>query len=317
MITTGTIKQKSKEDLLKLTTEFDIFSFYIEGFCLGCNFHSPLRSDDRNPSFSVFKSNNKLTWKDFGTGMSGDFIDFVKLKFGLNYHQALNKLYDDLGLIKSQAIPYYLYPGIQVKREIKVKKRNFNQFDLDYWEDFGINEQILKKYEVSSLQKYWLVEGTKEMLFIPSAFNPTYCYHFGSYKYRLYSPHNGDYKWITNAGSEILQGWNQLVPAGKKMVLSKSLKDIMLLNSLGFEAVAPQSEDTIIPESTINELMQRFEEIIVFFDNDKGGIEASKRYERYNFKCVFLPESCSKKDISDYRKEFGEDLTIKILKELI
>lgn len=317
-ISTKNLIEKSVSNLLTLITEFDIYRFYLgEEFCIGCNLHSPLRDNDRNPSFSVFNSNNSLRWKDFGTGKSGDFIEFVKLKFNLSFKQALDKVYNDLTSIKSQSVPYYLFPGIQPKREIKVKKRDFTRFDLEYWSSFGINQQILNKYEVSALQKYWLIEGNKEMVFNSIKNISVYCYHFGSYKYRLYSPFNKDFKWITNAGSEILQGWNQLSIKGEKLILSKSLKDVMTLNSLGFEAVAPQSEHTIIPEDVIIELIRRFEEIIVFFDNDNSGIEASKRYkERYNLKTVFLPDKTAK-DISDYYKAFGEICTKSILKEIL
>lgn len=316
MISTKQIKEKSVENLLSLITEYDIYKFYIgPEFCLGCNISSPLRVGDGNPSFSTFKGPKGLKWKDFGTGKSGDFIEFMKEKFGLSYLEVLNKLYVDLDQIKSQAVPYYFFPGIQVKREIKIKKRDFTKFDLDYWQSYGSNQQILKKYEVSGLKKYWLIEGSKEMAFTCIKDNPVYSYHYGSNFYRLYAPFDSNYKWRTNSGSEILQGWNQLPLEGEKVILSKSLKDIMCLFGQGYTACGPQSEHTIIPETTIANLMSRFKEVIVFFDNDRGGIEASKRYERYNFKSVFLPSGS--KDISDYYKEFGENKTKLILKEIL
>jgi len=318
MISTKKVTEKSVENLLSLTTEVDIFRFYLgEEFCIGCNIHSPLRNDDSNPSFQIFHASKGIRWKDFGTGKTGDFIEFVKEKFSLSFNKALDKIYSDLGLIKEQSVPYYVFPGIQPKREIKIKKRSFNQFDLDFWKQFGINEKILKKYEVSALQKYWLIEGNKEKIFTANKFNPVYSYHFGDYLYRLYSPFSDSFKWLTNAGSEILQGWNQLPMEGQKVILTSSLKDVMLLNSLGYTSIAPQSENTIIPERTIAELMNRFEEIIVFFNNDSAGIEGAKRYERYDFKSVILPKNCLCKDPSDYFKAYGLELTTKILKELL
>jgi hypothetical protein len=41
-----------------------------------CCIRSPLRDDDRNPSFSIYA--NGTRWKDHGTGEGGDAFDFYK-----------------------------------------------------------------------------------------------------------------------------------------------------------------------------------------------------------------------------------------------
>jgi hypothetical protein len=41
-----------------------------------CCVRSPLRDDDRSPSFSVFA--NGARWKDFGTGEHGDSFDLFQ-----------------------------------------------------------------------------------------------------------------------------------------------------------------------------------------------------------------------------------------------
>jgi hypothetical protein len=41
-----------------------------------CCIRSPLRDDDRNPSFSIYA--NGTRWKDFGTGAGGDSFDFFQ-----------------------------------------------------------------------------------------------------------------------------------------------------------------------------------------------------------------------------------------------
>jgi len=315
MISTKTASDRSIEDLLTKTTELDIFRFYIDDFCVGCNISSPLRIDDHNPSFQIFKTSKGLRWKDFGTGSSGDFVEFVKLKFGLDFKTALHKIYSDLKLIKSQSVSYYVVPGVSMRREIQVFKRKFNSTDLKFWLEFGINEKTLTKYEVSALSKYSLIEGTKRKDFICKSSSSVYCYHYGSYNYRLYSPFSKEYKWICNAGSEILQGWNQLPDKGDLLVITSSQKDVMLLDGLGYASIAPQSEHTIVPESIISNLIERFNRIFVLFDNDSAGITASKRYQRYDFKCVFLPEG--PKDPSDYYKQFGKENTELILKKIL
>jgi hypothetical protein len=41
-----------------------------------CCVRSPLRDDDRNPSFSIYA--NGTRWKDLGTGEGGDVFDLYK-----------------------------------------------------------------------------------------------------------------------------------------------------------------------------------------------------------------------------------------------
>ncbi len=57
-----------------------------------CSVHSPLRDDDRNPSFSIFAAGTK--WKDHATGEHGDSFDLFKavrrLEGKTAYHQFLH-----------------------------------------------------------------------------------------------------------------------------------------------------------------------------------------------------------------------------------
>ncbi len=50
---------------------------------------SPFRPE-RSPSFSVFKSGTR--WKDWGSGESGDVIDFFRLIYGVENFEAVNEL---------------------------------------------------------------------------------------------------------------------------------------------------------------------------------------------------------------------------------
>jgi len=54
-------------------------------------FFSPLR-EENNPSFYVQRSDGYWTWKDWGTGESGDIINFVELYYGINFTEAVRRL---------------------------------------------------------------------------------------------------------------------------------------------------------------------------------------------------------------------------------
>ncbi len=81
------------------------------------------------------------------------------------------------------------------------------------------------------------------------------------------------------------------------------------------EAIAPDSENTVISEGIMKKYMHKYAKIIVLFDNDEPGIEASKAYQkRYSFDYLILP---FEKDISDTVKARGVQETRNIVFNLI
>ena len=85
------------------------------------------------------------------------------------------------------------------------------------------------------------------------------------------------------------------------------------------ESIAPDSENTLIPESMLNIIIPKYEKIFVLFDNDEAGIRSMKKYkEKYDFDYVILD---MEKDLSDSIKEHGlsktKDVLLPLLKKLI
>jgi DNA primase len=103
-----------------------------------------------------------------------------------------------------------------------------------------------------------------------------------------------------------IQGSQQLSLTVDYLVITSSLKDIMAFNKLGFkdiECIAPDSENTMIKEQSINKLKEKYKKICVLFDNDEAGINSMKKYkERYNLDFIILD---MEKDVSDAIKVHG------------
>jgi DNA primase len=82
----------------------------------------------------------------------------------------------------------------------------------------------------------------------------------------------------------------------------------MCFNRLGInniEAIAPDSENTMIGERAMSEFVRHYQKIIVLFDNDEPGIKAAERYKHmYGFNYIILP---MEKDLSDSVKLHGID----------
>ena len=85
------------------------------------------------------------------------------------------------------------------------------------------------------------------------------------------------------------------------------------------ESIAPDSENTLIPESMLKSIIPKYEKIFVLFDNDEAGIRSMKRYkEKYDFDYVILD---MEKDLSDSIKASGiratREVLLPLLKKLI
>jgi DNA primase len=97
------------------------------------------------------------------------------------------------------------------------------------------------------------------------------------------------------------------------------MKDLLVLVSLGYNAVAPQSEAATVNKNLISELKSRFKRIVVLYDLDTAGFKHSKQLcLEHELECATLPERNDRegKDISDYRKQYGEKETVEILEEI-
>lgn len=98
----------------------------------------------------------------------------------------------------------------------------------------------------------------------------------------------------------------------------------MVLHELGYAATAFNSEG--IPtkgenakfiKETIEHLKTRFENIILFLDNDAPGKEYTKNISKvYNLQSMLLPDE-QPKDISDYYQKYNRRKTRRTLNKLI
>jgi hypothetical protein len=145
---------------------------------------------------------------------------------------------------------------------------------------------------------------------------------FNSFKiYRPLSKSRED-KWRSNCTKYDIQGWEQLPDEGDLLIITKSLKDIMVLRRFNVFSIAPHSEVSLLPESVLNEAKNRFKRILVLYDNDDAGRKgALEMKEKYTLETIEIPshylDIYGVKDISDFVREFGEKKTQELINELI
>lgn len=299
------------EEILKKITEFDIFKYYCSTFkSTERKFCSELR-EDRTPSASIKAlDNGRLWYKDFGyPEHSFDCFAYIRAKYGCTFKEALHLIDNDFGLDLSSFKTDGIYsmgamgthskaqPDVKPAIKIKIRARKWGIKDKEFWSNFRISKKTLLKFDVCPIDHYWINYHVFDC-------SLSYAYQLNG-KYKIYSPYD-KIKWISNTRSGNVQGWAQLPAQGSLMVLTSSLKDVMCLFELGFNAVALQSEMQMPEEKFIETLKKRFKTIVVFYDNDFTNVEnpgqtmAEKICTKFGLGNICIPSELGVKDISDY-----------------
>ena len=121
-------------------------------------------------------------------------------------------------------------------------------------------------------------------------------------KFKIYRPLASKYtKWRTNLTNRHVQGLAELPQeGGGLLIITKSLKDVMCLYEMGFNAIAASSETTFIPDDILQSLKSKWDHIVILYDRDKTGMSKARDYgKQYGLDCVFVHKRFKSKDISD------------------
>jgi len=301
------------ENVFKKVSPYDIFYHYYGDFTIGRLTNSPFRVDE-TPSFGIYvsKQNGQLLYNDYRLG-GGSSISFVKYKYGCSYYQALKIINRDFNLnlimnekamgrveidhIKAKPIITNYKPEPKPHYSIKIKNRNWLDRDRQYWFDkYEIQLNTLYKYNVYPLTRFWI--GEQKFYTEPLC----YGYFFDKGIFKIYQPlkTNSTGKWYSNINTQtVWQGYNQLPQKGEILFITSSLKDIMVLDELGYNAIAPHTEKQHFTKEMYDELKNRFTRIIVYYDNDEAGVtHSTKITKEFSVEYINNPKDCPK-DPSD------------------
>lgn len=308
MYSTKTAITLSFNDIKNYITDYDIYSYYLGKFQIGKKLHSPLRNDDRIPSFAIFPSRTGgLLFKDHGSGQSGNALTFVKLMLNKDDTTTLKR--ELLNILKKvnptklskQTIQYSTLPSM----DIGIVRQPFTDIDLQYWAQFGITKNTLKFYNVFSI-KYFLCNNIVRSIYKNE--NPMYAYKVDN-KFKIYKPLASKYtKWRSNLSNYNVQGLDQLRQCKSKdlLIITKSMKDVMVLYEMGYNAISPSSETTFIPDDIYKKLKKEFNRIVLLFDRDETGVRRTRTLSKeYSIPGILVHKKFKAKDISDAVKTNG------------
>lgn len=290
--------------------------------------YKSLFREDPTPSAGLYYSKNgRLRYNDYMQNLS---IPSTIMKLNnWDYGQLTKELYKTFGVENSSIIirSKVVYNGeidqykkSQSSTKIQIRRRDFTDNDLKFWAQFGISRETLNLYSVFSISHFWingrLINGLE------------YCYSYDFYfedsifRRKIYQPYSSKYKWFSNGG-KVCQGEINMPESGDLLIVTKSLKDVMTLHELGYTAVAPPSESTFLPEEYFLKQKERFNRIVIWYDNDfdkesnSGQIKGVLFSKQYQIENVFIPSEYKVKDISDFVKKYGKEESIKLIKKII
>lgn len=317
----------TKNYLLQHFSEETYMEYYLGIKVKKGLFKSPLRRDN-SPTCSFYRNTNReLIFKDFNGSFYGNFIDVVMYKYHIDYYHALRVIANDFGIIKNNKIikhkgiinsniPVFKDTG---KAKIQVEIKDYTKKELDWWKNYGISIELLNKYKVFSCKTIFL-NGN---VFNVNNNQLIFGYYGGKQNgielWRIYFPNRTNFRFLTNWSAKKIQGFEQLPKVGKILIITKSMKDTMCLNSLGLSACAPNSENLFISDNVLTNLKSRFKYIVVFYDNDLPGIHNMNKIKKDHKDLIYfyIPRKYKAKDISDFRKKYGRYKTLQFIKNNI
>jgi hypothetical protein len=268
---------------------------------------------EKTPSMCIYLDRNGIyKYKDFSSGNGGDAISLVQTLFNLPTRgSASYKIIEDYNqyVLNNGYNPIKSYKQHSKFKVTDYEMRHWNTLDQKYWMGFHIGSRLLSRYNVVPLE-YYIMQKTDENDSVSSmTIKGNYIYGYfreDGTLYKIYQPKVKESKFIKVR--DYIQGTEQLVFDKPYLIITSSLKDLMAYHKLKIsnsEAIAPDSENTMIPENIMSSISSKYQGVCVLFDNDEAGIRAAEKYKlRYGFDYVVLE---LEKDLSDAIKVHGID----------
>jgi energy-coupling factor transporter ATP-binding protein EcfA2 len=346
----------NKDSILQATNRgLNVFKHFMGSRFnkIGKSFKSPFYQDNKASCYVYLdKKSNIYKFKDFGDAeYSGDCFFFVGKIFGIScedrsdFIRILEIIDIELGLCledQRQKVDHVIrdnkgivtiaskipsiHDGFQTaKNKLPIQYKEFNETELAFWKQYGIEHEVLKRYNVCSIDTYFGVSKENKEFFLKSTIEqPIFGYQGRRYT-KLYRP-NSPFRFLyTGEMTEnYIFGLEQLPVRGDIIFITGGEKDVLSLVAHGFHAICLNSETAHIPKNLLRGLSYRFKHITILYDSDETGKSSmeklTKDYKSFQLKSLLLPLPGTKKskDISDFFKlgHSGDDLMMLFLEML-
>lgn len=295
--------------------------------------------EDTNPSLSIYLMDDDDRWrfKDYGDeSYSGDVFDFAALHYQLDvkkdFPQILNNMAKDLNInlpvsgyvsesYARQFWDYFTGPRWAWRGfELQYSDGN-NGIDkaFQYFSQYGITKDILKRYNVRAIDSYKIYDWDKDKsVYRGLNQNETVIAYSDVYFTKMYSPNPKRFWYVGKKDSDYVFGMRQVFNKSVRtrkpiplLVITGGEKDVLTIASLGYDAICLNSETSKFPQILTENWLHIAERIVFLYDTDETGRRKSEEGRQYlqnkgfEVGIITLPDELTKaggKDISDYIK---------------
>lgn len=326
-----TTKQLKYEDILQYVSEEDIALFYL-GATTKSTMYSLFREED-NPGKYLFWYNGRMRYNDWIVKLS--LPDAIMAKNNWSYAEFMEDLLKNFHQTKATIPQTKIRRNLPPKTkhtEIKIKAREWQDYDLEFWGKGGITLDWLKdpRRNIKPLKYFWV----NNFINVAEKYSYSYEYywHEDLFRRKLYQPYSTDRKWVSNIDPTVVQNINTLDKSSgnELLIISSSYKDTGVIecnlllpeNRKYIPSCAPNNESVALPEQLPYKFSQRFKRIITWFDQDFAGRNAAKKYQQlYGYEPIFIPEYFKKnyniKDPFEFRSRFGKGEFVRLSNYLL
>lgn len=326
--------QGSPSDLRKDNDfEHKLLSYYFNVNRIPCLISSPFRMDS-DPSLSITSTpSGHVKWKDFGTGDGGNIWLLLSKTWHMSVKEVEKKVLKDTPDILSREHNTDVLPSVDARgkivhktdTEIGVKVRAWREYDLVYWQDYGISRKWLEFGDIYPISHIII---TKNKITYPISADK-YAYVFVEFKdgepsLKIYQPFSREYKWISRHDRSVWDLWSKLPQKGDTLIITSSRKDALCVwSNTGIPCTGLQGEGYMPKLHVMAELLNRFKDIYILYDNDfrsemNYGREYGKKIaDTFGLKQIEIPTSYRAKDPSDLYHAQGRETLRSVIFALI
>lgn len=269
-----------------------------------CPNSSKHTNSDKNSSFSVFDSDRKygISFKCHRCKISGNLIKLIMVVKGCDVSDAFKWLEINFPVFYSS-----LPKNTQTSNSEIVNFDNGNSIEITnsdiygYFNEYGITNEVFVINRVYSVLKLHL----NKRIFVGNVKHPIFAYKVDENCYKIYQPKSENFKFrhLGIKTKQLIFGLKNCKKDLNYVILTGGEKDVLTLQSMGFNAITFNSETSLDVE-LIEKVKSLFSLVLVLYDNDQTGFEncehLCENYNFYNLNVQFgiIPKHI--KDISDF-----------------
>ena len=326
------------DQILQKITQQQIFEFVLKKqFNFADRYLSPFRDDKKPGCRFEQRPDGTIVFVDFGerfrnpTKTHRSSFRMVMDAHNVTLQGAMKILCEHFN-ISTNKEDYQILNVIQYERVEKsflpmtYEAKPFAKSDVTYWSGFLIKlEHLLEDHSYAVKRFTVLKEGKLKVINIYQ-----YCYVFDFIdRVKFYQPFKDKYRFITNCDENNIGNFDNLPISGEELIIQKAYKDHRILRNLdwGLNVVWFQNEGCVPDMEILIGLVNRFNLITIFFDNDEDGIMAALKihavFNSIRQGCcrivhlpIFLSHKLTWKDVGEFINKEGKQDLITVLKQI-